>query len=174
MPDSGFGAESLQGLIPVGGRHSGAATRAGLSGHEQGTGIRLLPLWKSPYGGQAIFLPVVHILAAVSLAVLLIVTANVANLLLAQATGRQREMAMRLAVGSGRGRLIRQLLTESLVLSLLRGAARGRAPPATGCAMHWWSRKSLSRCFCWWARGSASRASARPGRWILCWVLRHE
>jgi predicted permease len=85
----------------------------------QGMGLNLLPMWKSHYGIQEAMLGPLTILMATAVMLLLIVCANVANLLLTRATSRQKEFSVRLALGAGRARLIRQVLTESFLFTLI-------------------------------------------------------
>src|SRR5437016_2175592 len=104
-------------------------------GHEVG----LLPLWKTPFNAAGGISTTLGITAAVVFFVLLIACANVSNLLLARSLLRRHEMTMRLALGAGRRRLIKQLFTEGLLLSLI--AALG------GIAVAYWSRNALVLAF---------------------------
>ncbi|MBZ5596174.1 MAG: ABC transporter permease [Acidobacteriia bacterium] len=102
-----------------------------------GFSARLMPVWKAHIGLQGLLLTPLRILMAVCGVLLLIVAANVANLQLARATARQKEFSVRLAMGARPFRLIRQMVTESLLL-----AAAGAA---VGVALALWMGQSLER-----------------------------
>jgi predicted permease len=86
--------------------------------------FKLYPLWQTPFNNAGTLLPTLRIALVVAGLVLLIAYANVGNLLLVRSFARTHEMTVRLAVGAGRARLLRQLLTEGLLLAAA-GAACG-------------------------------------------------
>src|SRR5437899_293639 len=88
----------------------------------RGRGVRLMPLWQTPFNNAGALLPTLGTALAVVILVLLIACANVSNLLLVRSFARRHEMTLRLAIGCGRARLLRQLLTEGLVLSGMAAA----------------------------------------------------
>ncbi len=84
----------------------------------RGVDVTVVPIWAGHLGAQGILLKPLQILAAICVLLLVVVCANVANLLLARAVARQKEFGLRLAFGARPGRLIQQLLTETLLLAL--------------------------------------------------------
>src|SRR5437879_5332077 len=90
----------------------------------RGRGIKLWPLWQTPFNNAGTLLPTLEIMLAVVVFVLLIACANVGNLFLVRSFARRHEMTVRLAIGASRGRLLQQLLTEGLILAAV-GAAGG-------------------------------------------------
>jgi len=90
----------------------------------RGRSIKLWPLWQTPFNNAHTLLPTLEIMLAVVIFVLLIACANVGNLLLVRSFARRHEMTVRMAIGAGRGRLVRQLTTEGLILAAF-GAGGG-------------------------------------------------
>ncbi len=116
----------------------------------EGMSATLLPMWQAHHGIQMSLLGPLSVLMAVCGLLLLIVCANVANLLLARATSRQKEFSVRTALGAPRSRLIRQVLTETLLLAI--GGA------GLGLLTAYWLSDSLR----WLFPGTGIPSLARP------------
>lgn len=102
----------------------------------RGYGVKLMPLWQTPFNNAGALLPSLGLALAVVFFVLLIACANVSNLLLVRSFARRQEMTVRLAVGAGRGRLVRQLLTEGVIMSVIAAAG--------GLLVAYWCRNALA------------------------------
>ncbi|MGC2752543.1 MAG: ABC transporter permease [Candidatus Acidiferrum sp.] len=105
----------------------------------RGHSFQLWPLWATPFNNAGTMLPTLSIMLVVVFCVLLIACANVGSLLLVRSFSRRHEMTVRAAIGAGRGRLLKQLLTEGLLLSVLGGAG--------GLAVAYWARHALVLLF---------------------------
>lgn len=128
-----------------------AARMAAANGEKsRGMSALVMPLWQSHWGIQdPLRAPLMVLLGACGL-VLLIVSANAANLLLARAIGRGRELGLRLALGAPRARLVRQLLTETSVLAF------------AGCALGLVIAMALAGSLRWLVPAFASPALVSP------------
>ena len=89
--------------------------------HKGHTNVSVYPLWRNPFGLNFFMAELLPVLMCIAGMVLLLACANVANLMLVRSMARRREIAIRISMGGSRWRLVRQLLVESLMLSLTGG-----------------------------------------------------
>src|SRR5262249_23958811 len=120
-----------------------------------GRGIRIFALSDNPFDNAKELKPMLRVGAFVSALVLLIVCANIANLLLARALARKPELTVRRALGAGRSRLIRQLITERLMLAV--------AGTAIGVLLAYASRNALGLFYA--PRGGANLVFGSDFNW---------
>jgi predicted permease len=104
--------------------------------HQAANQISTDPLWRSPFGINVYMAGTLPILLALAAVLLLLACANVANLLLVRSVARMREFAIRISMGAGRWTLIRQLMTENILIALAAGAL--------ALAITWWTARGMA------------------------------
>ena len=78
----------------------------------------VVPIWRSPFGAQTYWLPAIAVLGGMGLLILMVVCANVANLMLVRGVSRRGELGVRLALGASRARLLRLLVVENIIVAV--------------------------------------------------------
>ncbi len=144
LEDRGQRGYSVMGRLTAGATEAQAATETVAAMRDLATAypqsnanlsVEIRPYWRSPRGPQQMITAALGVLQAVMLLVLLAVCGNTANLVLARATSRQREVGVRLALGAGPGGVMRLLLAENLLLGVLGSAL--------GIVIAWWGTEAL-------------------------------
>jgi len=110
------GTSSANAAAQLGALSSSLASERSLADADQQ--LRIVPFWRTPQGAPIIMLPMLAVLSAMGLFVLMIACGNIAGLVLVRGVSRSGEIALRLALGATRARIVRLLIVENLVLAL--------------------------------------------------------